>query len=163
MLLTVWRHGESGPGSPDRERTLTAQGALDIECGARAFVARLQRAGLPSPSRVLFSRWVRTTQTAQGLCQALPGVASETLEALIPDSDADAVENALAQRASGSDSHVLLVSHQPLVSTLIDRYLGTRGEVPALAPGAYAVLDTPVIAPGCASLLWWSAPPEYLV
>lgn len=162
MLLTVWRHGEAGPGSPDRSRTLTEQGALDIEHGGRAFVARLQHAGLPLPSLVLFSRWLRTTQTAEGLCRALPGVAIDRLEALIPDSDAADVDNALVDYAD-REAHIVLVSHQPLVSALIDRCLGTRGEVPALAPGAYAVLETPLVAPGCATLLWWSAPPDYQV
>lgn len=162
MLLTVWRHGESGPGSPDRERTLTEQGALDVQRGSSVFVARLKRSGLPLPSIVLFSRWVRTIQTAEGLCRALPGVASGRLEALIPDSDPASVDNALGTY-TGAGGHVVLVSHQPLVSALINRCLGTRGEVPTLAPGAYAVLDTPFVSPGSASLLWWSTPPGYQV
>lgn len=162
MLLSIWRHGEAVPGTPDRSRALTEQGALDIEVGARAFVARLQHAGLPLPSLVLFSRWLRTTQTAQELCRALPGVASGTLEALIPDSDVAGVDDALVDYAD-KEAHIVLVSHQPLVSALIDRCLGTQGEVPALVPGACAVLDTPLVAPGCATLLWWSAPPDYQV
>lgn len=162
MLLTVWRHGEAGPGSPDRSRTLTEQGALDIERGARAFVARLQHTGLPLPSLVLFSRWLRTTQTAEKLCRALPGVALGALEALIPDNNAAGVDDALAEYTA-KEAHIVLVSHQPLVSAFIDRCLGTRGEVPVLAPGAYAVLDTPLVAPACATLLWWAAPPGYRV
>jgi len=90
-------------------------------------------------------------------------VSSETLEALIPDSGVDTVEHALLDYAARADLHIVLVSHQPLVSALINHCLGTKGEVPVLVPGAYAVLDTPLVASGCASLLWWSAPPEYQV
>jgi phosphohistidine phosphatase len=33
--------------------------------------------------------------------------------------------------------------------------------VPALSPGAYAVLEAEVFAAGCASLCFWAAPPDY--
>ncbi|MEQ8516674.1 MAG: hypothetical protein RIC38_13785 [Chromatocurvus sp.] len=162
MLVTVWRHGEAGPGSPDRSRTLTGRGEADVDRGARGFVAQLQRRDLPPPGRVLFSRWRRTTQTAERILTALPGVASEPFEALIPGAVAASVDDALTGFL-GRESHLLLVSHQPLVTELIDRWLGTQGEVPSLSPGAYAVLEMLVVAPGCAAALWYSAPPEYRV
>jgi len=162
LLLTVWRHAEAAPGSPDQSRALTEQGVLDIEHGARAFGARLRHYDLPPPTLVLFSRWLRTTQTADAICGALPGVASGTLKALIPDSDVAGVDDALVDY-TGKETHIVLVSHQPLVSALIDRCLGTRGEVPVLSPGAYAVLDTPWFTPGFATLLWWASPPDYQV
>lgn len=162
MLVSVWRHGEAAPGSPDRERSLTERGQGDVTLGAGAFVAQLRARHLPPPGQILFSRWRRTTQTAERLGAALPGVPSASLEALIPGSDVVALDSALAE-LSAPDAHIVLVSHQPLVSELIDYWLGTRGEVPALTPGAFAVLTMPVPGPGCASLVWWASPPEYKV
>lgn len=162
MLVSVWRHGEAGPGTPDRERVLTPRGEADVDRGAEGFVARLQRSDLPSPRRVLYSRWRRTTQTARRIIAAMPGVASEAFDALVPGREAAAVDDALTGFL-GRETHLLLVSHQPLVTELIDRWLGTQGEVPALVPGAYAVLEMPVVAAGCGSVVWWSAPPEYRV
>lgn len=161
MLLTVWRHGESAPGSPDRERCLTEQGAADVARSAATFVDRLRHSGLALPSLVLFSRWLRTTQTAQGICAAIPGVTSQPLEALIPDSTSAAAERAVAAHVM-SETHVhrVLVSHQPLVSLLVNRWLDVPGQVPAMAPGAYAVLELPIVAPGYASLLWSSTPTD---
>lgn len=162
MLVSIWRHGEAVAGSPDRERRLTERGHDDLVRGAPGFAAELRRRGLALPDRVLYSRWQRTTQTAELVCSALPGVPREPLEALIPGRDPDAVDTAL-QAFGDTAAHLLLVSHQPLVSELVDHWLGTQGEVPALTPGAYAVLQLPVPAGGCGSLLWWSSPPGYRV
>ncbi|MFN2289439.1 MAG: histidine phosphatase family protein [Chromatocurvus sp.] len=162
MLISVWRHGEAAPGSPDRDRTLTARGEAEVERGARGFVLQLQRRNLPLPGRILFSRWRRTTQTAERILECCAGAEAETLDALIPERDATQVDDAVS-RFEDRDSHLVLVSHQPLVTALIDRWLGTSGEVPPLVPGAYAVLSVPVVASGCAASAWWAAPPDYRV
>ena len=162
MLLSIWRHGESGPGSPDIDRTLTARGEAEVDRGGEAFAAQLRARRLPLPDTLLHSRWRRTTQTADRLCAVLPRARRETLEALIPDRDLHVAQAAVAPYVDAS-AHLVLVSHQPMVSALIDRWTGAPGAVPPLSPGAYAVLDLSVLAPGCATLLWWSAPPEYPV
>lgn len=162
MLISVWRHGEAGPGSPDRDRRLTARGEAQVERGARDFVVRLQRRSLSLPGRILFSRWRRTAQTADRIREWCAGAEPETLDALIPDRDAALVDDAVT-RFEDRESHLVLVSHQPLVTALIDRWLGTSGEVPPLVPGAYVVLDVPVVASGCAAVVWWASPPDYEV
>lgn len=158
MLVTIWRHGEAAPGRPDRERRLTDRGHADLRRGAPAFGPALERRGLPLPDALSTSRWVRTAQTAAYLADAL-GLSAEEEEALIPGADPAAVEACLARLPAAA--HRVLVSHQPLVSELIDRWLGEPGLVPSLAPGAYAVLEAEVFAPGCASLCFWAAPPAY--
>ena len=162
MLVSVWRHGEAGPGSPDRDRTLTARGEVEVERGARGFVAQLQRRSLPMPGRILFSPWRRTTQTAERILECCAGADAEALDALIPERDATRVDDAIV-RFEDREPHLVLVFHQPLVTELIDRWLGTSGEVPPLIPGAYVVLNVPVVASGCAAVAWWAAPPVYRV
>jgi len=158
VLLTIWRHGEAAPGRPDRERRLTDRGHADLRRGAAAFAPALQERGLALPDGLHASRWVRTWQTAGYLAEAL-GLQALEEEALIPGAEPEDVEACLARLPVAA--HRVLVSHQPLVSALVDLWLGEPGRVPALSPGAYAVLEAEVFAPGCASLCFWAAPPDY--
>ncbi len=158
MLVTIWRHGEAAPGRPDRERRLTDRGHADLRRGAAAFAPALEGRGLPLPDGLHASRWVRTWQTAAYLTEAL-GLPAVEEAALIPGTGPEDVEACLARLPAAA--HRVLVSHQPLVSGLVDRWLGEPGLVPALSPGAFAVLEAEVFAPGCASLCFWAAPPDY--
>jgi phosphohistidine phosphatase len=158
VLVTIWRHGEAAPGRPDRERRLTDRGHADLRRGAAAFAPALQDRGLALPDGLHASRWVRTWQTAGYLAEAL-GLPALEEEALIPGAEPEDVEACLARLPVAA--HRVLVSHQPLVSGLVDRWLGEPGRVPALSPGAYAVLEAEVFAAGCASLCFWAAPPDY--
>ncbi len=157
MLVTVWRHGEAAPGGRDRDRRLTDRGHADLRRGAAAFLPALARRSLPAPEALHTSRWLRTRQTAGHLAEALALVPEEA-EALIPGAGVDEVEGLLSAMLP---KHRVLVSHQPLVSALVDRWLGEPGRVPALTPGAYAVLEAEAWAPGCASLCFWAAPTDY--
>ncbi|KGE03441.1 SixA phosphatase family protein [Pseudohaliea rubra] len=158
MLVTVWRHGEAAPGRPDRERRLTERGHAELRRGVAGYVTALASRGLPPPEALHASRWQRTLQTAGYLAEAL-ALTTEEADALIPGADAQAVEALLVGLPAAA--HRVLVSHQPLVSELVDRWLGEAGRVPALSPGAYAVLEAEVFAPGCASICFWAAPPAY--
>ena len=59
------------------------------------------------------------------------------------------------------DNHSVLVSHQPLVSRLVDHWLGEQGRVPGLVPGGLVTLEMEVVAPGCAALVFCAQPPDY--
>lgn len=163
MLLSVWRHAEAAPGSPDRGRVLTTRGHADLERGVPAFAAALASRALPAPSQLLYSRWERTRQTAERLAAHWPGLAAKPLEALIPGCSVAQVEAALAEPAVTDDAqtHLVLVSHQPLVSELLNHWLGEEHPDSALEPGAFAVLSLPVVAAGCARLELAASPPEY--
>jgi phosphohistidine phosphatase len=60
-------------------------------------------------------------------------------------------------------AHLILVSHQPLVSSLINHYLGEWGRVPPLSPGGFCTLHISAPAEGCAELVFWALPPEFQV
>jgi phosphohistidine phosphatase SixA len=74
------------------------------------------------------------------------------------------VEEAVSGLSRGPgdhDNHVLLVSHQPLVGELINHWLGEPHPESAMLPGAFVVLDLPVVAPGFATLELAGSPPNY--
>ena len=161
MILTIWRHGEAGRAPTDRQRELTDRGRDDIAFGCHRFHDTCTERGLPHPGRVLHSSWVRAVQTADIIGSAFSHAAREPFEALIPGMSERDVDAALQALGECSEEHLLLVSHQPLVSRLVDHYLGERGRVPMLNPGGLASLDLTAPAAGCASLLFWALPPEY--
>lgn len=165
MIITIWRHGQAGSALSDRERELTSTGVDDIGFGAHQFGGLCEEQGVATPGLVLFSRWKRTAQTADIVAQGLGGIAHYPSEALVPGSNTGRVDQALTElcAATNCPEHVVLVSHQPLVTRLVDHYLGERGRVPSLSPGALAVLTMDIPAAACARLLCWSMPPEYEV
>ncbi len=162
MFVTIWRHGEAGQASRDYERTLTDRGCDDVGYGAQHFHRHCESRDVPHPDSIRYSPWTRTRQTADIVSAAFthatsvedariqPGAGLDEAFALIED-----------EHGNGTCEHLLLVSHQPLVSMMIDSLLGDSGRVPPLSPGGLAVLELEVAAPGSASLCFWSLPPEY--
>ena len=160
MILTIWRHGEAGSASTDRQRELTDVGFDDIGFGCHQFHAALDARGIVAPDLILNSPWVRTVQTAQIIASAFTHAPVRELQPLRPGGTVQAVEAALEEIAPAPD-HVLLVSHQPLVSQLIGQFLGATTGVPSLSPGSLATLELTTPARACGTLRFWAAPPEY--
>ena len=165
MKLTIWRHGEADAKVPDRLRELTGSGEDDVSFGCQQFHRACHDRGIPDPDVIVYSPWLRTAQTADIIAATFPRAAQSSLEALQPGSDIQAVDNALLEHvgSAATVSHILLVSHQPLVSRLIEHYLGEGGSVPWLSPGGLACMHLEVPAPACGKLLFWAVPPEYEV
>ncbi|MBP6682199.1 MAG: hypothetical protein KA159_02715 [Halioglobus sp.] len=164
MILTIWRHGEAGRAASDRSRELTDQGCDDIGFGASQFHEALETRALPAPDEILFSPWVRTAQTAQLLAAAFTHAHATELPALRPGATVQAVEAALVatvDKITAPPRHVVLVTHQPLVSELVDHFLGAGNPVPPLTPGGFATLELDLPAPDCATLVFWAVAPEY--
>jgi phosphohistidine phosphatase len=163
VIVTVWRHGEAGRAASDRLRELTGQGIDDIGFGCSRFHDTCHERGLPHPDLICHSPWVRTTQTADIINSAFSHARLQVMEALRPGSDCRAVDAALAtlQSAHSTHRHLVLVSHQPLVSRLVEHYLGEAGRVPAHTPGGLATLEMEIPGRGCARLLFWAMPPQY--
>ncbi len=159
MLVTVMRHGEAGSAVTDQRRELTQRGASDVQSAAAALLAACSRRSLRPPDELYFSRWVRTTQTAQLAGDAFGLDTPQRLECLIPGSNATDTDQAL--QGMNPDHHLVLVSHQPLVSRLIDRYSGEPGRAPGLSPAGFATLRMAGPGPGCGELLFWALPPHY--
>lgn len=160
MILTIWRHGEAERGTNDRQRQLTEAGCDDIGFGCRQFHEACSARDIPHPDLILYSPWVRATQTAEIIAAAFTHALSREESALKPGSDAAAV-NRVLEAASDEITHILLVSHQPLVSWLAAYYFGDNGPAPSLTPGGLVTLSLDVLANGCGSLRFWSLPPEY--
>ena len=163
MILTIWRHGEAGSAATDRLRELTDRGTEDVGFGCHQFHNLCETMGIVHPELLLYSEWVRTTQTVDIIGLAFNHAPREHCAALIPGRRPADVETALLRRLQQSPSleHILLVSHQPLVSLLVDYLLGDCGEVPPLSPGGLATLEMDVPAAGCASLRFSAQPPNY--
>ncbi len=161
MIVTFWRHGEAGSAATDRQRQLTDRGTDDVAFGCHRFHDTCAERGLPHPDRILHSPWVRTTQTADIVASAFTHAGMQSFESLMPGMAVGDVDDALQALGGEAGQHLVLVTHQPLVSRLVDHYLGERGRVPSLSPGGYAVLELAAAASGCGSLLFWALPPEY--
>lgn len=109
MKLWVLRHGEAeGHARTDAERELTEHGRAEVLRSAAHLIGQPVDAIIASP-------YVRAQQTAQLVRQALGFEADiRTVPWLTPDGNPLEVLNKL-----DSDDNVLLVSHQPLVGSLI--------------------------------------------
>ena len=162
MILTVWRHGEAGRAATDFERALTDKGRDDIGFGAAQFHKYCASRNLPHPDQIRVSPLVRTQQTAELVSAAFTG-ANGLVDDRIQSGAGVAHALELMQEAldDGRVKHLLLVSHQPLVSRLIDALLGDPGRVAPLTPGGFAVLTLDAAARGYADLNFWCLPPDY--
>jgi len=163
MIVTIWRHGEAGSAASDRLRELTVTGADDVGFACHQFHDICHVRGIAHPEMVLHSAWVRTTETAEIIASAFTHASIRPIKALQPGGKVQAVDAALAEITVSDPNvqHVVLVSHQPLVSYLVDYYLGSNGRVPPLSPGGLVTLDLQLPAVDCGQLLLWALPPEY--
>ena len=170
MIVTIWRHGEAGSASSDKQRELSDKGFDDIGFGCHQFHHALTARGIPAPDLLLYSPWVRTRETADIIASAFTHAPSRELDALRPGSSVQRVESALVEMAknggnpdsdTSAPAHVVLVSHQPLVSQLVDYFLDTAGSVPSLSPGALVTFELSSPARACGELRFWAVPPEY--
>jgi len=163
MILTIWRHGKAEKGPVDRLRELTDTGCDDIGFGCRQFHEACNDRGIAHPDSILFSGWLRTAQTAEIIAAAFTHARSHVEPALQPGSDVPAVDAAISAilQSGAAPAHMLLVSHQPLVSRLADHCLGEPDRVPPLAPGGLVTLSVEVMGRGCGTLQFWAMPPEY--
>ncbi|MEH6568387.1 MAG: hypothetical protein V7709_04880 [Halioglobus sp.] len=167
MIVTILRHGEAGSASVDAERELTPRGIDDISFAGQQFHNACEARGLPTPVIILHSAWLRTTETADIFARTFQNCSVVPEPALQPGGDIFGVTQMLLHIGEESpgdstgDTHILLVSHQPLVSELADYYLGMANSVPGLSPGGLFTVNMDVPARNGAILLFWALPPEY--
>lgn len=112
MILYLLRHGEAeARAHTDASRQLTPKGQRDVEQVAKQFATRNIRL-----DRCFASPYDRASQTAELFMQhAGQATGIETLDVLTPEVRASKV---MAFLESVHDQHVLLVSHNPLLSEL---------------------------------------------
>lgn len=149
MQLLILRHGQaepflSGGVSDDAGRVLTEHGRAQV-----AQVCELRADKLGKVRAIWASPFLRTQQTATIVAQhlGLP-VISESL--LIGDTPPQRLLDALQRERAFP---LLLVSHQPLVGSLVNGLCGSGSQHP-MATGSLACLSAEVWANGCAELEW---------
>lgn len=113
MQLYLLRHGEAEPSaSSDAARRLTGKGHRDVKSVARQF----RQHGLVL-EYCLCSPYVRAQETARDFLHLVaPDLEIRDTSELTPDNRASAVMEVLASLPASA--HVLLVSHNPLMSEL---------------------------------------------
>ena len=158
MRLLIIRHAiaaERGtPGMSDDERPLTPEGEQRFRKAAKG-LARIS--GRPD---VLFtSPLVRARRTAEIAAEAWGRLETVTLDALAQGDD-EGLEKALASR--GPEDLVVIVGHEPHVSTLLGRLLGSsHGDRLAFRKGGAALVElSGRLAQG--GQLVWFLPPKTL-
>ena len=151
MWVTVWRHGESGPGIPDRERTLTPRGEASVSAAAVVYAASMAARGIAPVTDILASPWRRTQQTAALLGASL-GLEPGSDPRLAPGTSVSAVVDLLEQHPA----HMLMVGHQPTVSELLWYWLDNT-QLPPLAPGGWTTVSMEVPGRGMAELVDYRA------
>lgn len=144
------RHGHAEPEAPaDHLRALSAQGEREV---GRSLARHQSELG--NIQIAIVSPYVRAQSTYQVARSALPVHECVESELLVPCADPQKMIDYLyALQQKGVDS-VLLVSHQPLVGTLVDRLCGLEPGAYRMGTAALAAIDTDVVAANCGELRW---------
>jgi len=158
MKLLVVRHAIAVPhgtaGFADSERPLTPEGELKFREAARGLAQILDR-----PDALLTSPWLRARQTAAIAADAWGGPEPKATPALASGSFEKQAE---VLDEYPEDATVAIFGHEPWVSQLVARLVGTRAENRlAFKKGAAALVDVPGRLEEGGSLVWF-LPPKLL-
>jgi len=155
MQIYILRHGEAqARAERDELRALTDKGRKEVRK-----VVTARRDDLKAVDAVWVSPLVRAQQTAD---LALEVVGRDCLpqvtECLAPDADPARL---YTQLQSCFVQSLLLVSHQPLVGTLVNQLCDLEPGYCKMSTGSLALLETDdIVAPGLAELLWVCHPED---
>jgi phosphohistidine phosphatase len=155
MRLTIIRHAIAVPsgteGVPDDERPLTRKGRRRFEEVARALAEICE-----PPDVLLTSPLPRAAETAR-IAAAAWGNVSVTSEPALAQGSVEQIIAVLDNQPS--DGHVAIVGHEPTVSALLARLLGSAApERLAFRKGGVAHLDVPGALAGGGRLQWFTRP-----
>lgn len=121
MKIFIMRHGEAEiMASSDQQRPLTAHGQQQSLQQAH----KLQQQGI-RPQRVLVSPYLRAQQTFEQVNQAFnPPLSLETWQQLTPYGDEKLVADYLAVLKQQGIDCLLIISHLPLVGSIVSELCG---------------------------------------
>ncbi len=142
------------PGVADHDRPLTPEGDLRFREAAKGLARLVDR-----PDALLTSPWLRARQTAAIAATAWGGPEPKAAKALASGSFA-----AQAELLDGypEDATVAVFGHEPWVSELLARLLGTSEDTRlTFKKGRAALVDVPGRLAEGGSLLWY-LPPKLL-
>lgn len=156
MIVYLLRHAiaeDRASTGRDRDRTLTPEGIAKLETVLRVAA----RSGV-KPGQILASPYERTQRTAL-IAQRLLGAAGKVAisDAFTPDSSPEA---AWAEMRDWEESAPLLVvSHEPLVSSLLSFLLGVPQHVHGFRKAGLAALEVFRSGPRPSASLQWLLTP----
>lgn len=154
MELFLLRHGNAESSAPkDSERPLSAAGREELRN-----VLSSCREDLKKVEYVLVSPYVRAQQTCEIAREYLPQISDgqqSTVDFLKPAGSPQAVFN---WAAIANCKSVLLVTHQPLVGTLLDELCGFEPGLYRMGTAALAAVNADVVARGLGEFLWLKQP-----
>lgn len=142
--LYLLRHGEAEFGSDrDAQRRLTDRGITQV----RQAAAKLPTGGLA----VCYSPYVRAVESARLVLEHITAQSEQQADWLIPETPPG---TALAQLESRAGQDLLLVTHNPLVTSLAAALSGEAERAVTFGTGSLARLDGDAMLPGCMTLVW---------
>jgi phosphohistidine phosphatase len=151
MNIVIMRHGQAeSQAATDFDRPLTMAGLKQASSAGSC----LSGLGL-SFDQVWVSPYLRTQQTADQVLAQLSVGKRLSVDLLVPETRPLDLITALGEQ---SCDNLLLVSHQPLVSSLVSSLAGIH--VP-MSPASMALLETAVVAADCAELKWLRHAPDF--
>jgi phosphohistidine phosphatase len=155
MQLLIIRHAiavpRGTPGIPDEDRPLTPEGEQKFREAAEGLAKLVDR-----PDALLTSPWRRARQTA--------AVAAAAWGRLEPEETAALASGSFEEQAAVLDRYprdatVAVVGHEPWVSELLARLLGTRHDARLeFKKGGAALVDVPGRLAGGGSLVFYLPP-----
>jgi len=163
MILYFMRHGiavnrdEKGKPPDDRERALTPKGIKRMHKAAKGLLTL----SLPL-DRILTSPFVRARQTAKIVAETLHMEDRlAEIQELGPDRSVQDLLSGLA--AHSGDKHILLVGHEPLLSSTVSFLLsGSAGAEIRLKKGGLCCLEVDRLPPKQSAVLHWALTPKQL-
>jgi len=158
MRLLIVRHAiaaeRGAPGMSDDERPLTPEGKKRFRIAAKG-LARI----VPRPDVIFTSPLIRARQTAEIAARAWGSIEPVSLEALATG-DIDVLAEALSVRKA--EESVAIVGHEPHVSVLLARLLGSsQTDRFSFRKGGVALVDLPGRLKDGGQLVWF-LPPKVL-
>jgi phosphohistidine phosphatase len=158
VQLLIIRHGiavaRGTPGIPDEDRPLTPEGAQKFREAAKGLASLVGR-----PDALLTSPWLRAKQTA--------AIAAAAWGRIEPFETAALASGSFEEQASVLDRYpdeatVAVVGHEPWVSELLARLLGSRHDDRlGFKKGGAALVDVPGRLVEGGQLVWY-LPPKVL-
>jgi phosphohistidine phosphatase len=159
MDVFVLRHGEAGNRQKmtvvDTRRTLTAAGRKDIDEIAKGLLKLKIR-----PDQIITSPLVRARETADIVAKVQKSRSVEEWEELKPEGNRQQFYGRLSKLKS--ESTVLVVGHEPYLSTMICEIIGALGGHIVLKKGGLARVQIDAFVPKVSGKLRWLLSPRLL-
>lgn len=159
MVIYCLRHGQAGPLlTTDEARPLTAKGRSDTAVVLQTRIKNMQQV-----SRIWASPLVRAQQTAEITQDFFPALKIHTSSLLVPEANPSTLIERLSDELAPDDKRaILLVTHQPLVGTLVNQLCNKADNYYFMGTSSLAAIELDVVAAGLGNLLWLEhAPGSY--